>query len=334
MKPTLTIFLLFIFVSLLNAQNYVQTPIPRDTSFTVYNAYQKIKKDFPQAIPAKPILPNGVKAKYDVIYATLENTRFGKRELHVDIFHPEKEGKYPGLIMVFGGAWRSGNKSMQVPMAMQIAAKGYVTVAVEYQLGLEARFPAAVQNIKAAIRWMRANADQYNIDTSKIAISGCSAGGQLASLVGMTNGVEKFEGDQGNPQYSSSVQAVINVDGLLNFLAPVLLNKDRSPESADVQWMGGDFYEKPGVWKDASPIFWVNEKSVPIMFLNSGFPRFHAGRDEMIAILKKWNIYTEIHTFDIKLHPFWLFHPWFDQTVKYMVNFLDKEFKGADKTDE
>ena len=327
MKLTLTIFALFIFASLLNAQDYVQTPIPRDTSFTVYNAYQKIKDKFPEASPAKPILPKGVKANYDVLYTTLENTPFGKRELHLDVFRPEKAGKYPALIMVFGGGWRSGTKDLQVPMAMQIASKGYVTVAVEYQLSLEAKYPAAVYNIKAAIRWMRANAEKYNIDPDHIAISGCSAGGQLASLTAMTNGVEKFEGDQGNSDYSSSVQALIDIDGVLDFMAPLSLKKDRRPDSPDVQWLGGDFYHRPDLWKEASPIFWVNENSVPVMFLNSGYPRFHAGQDEMIAMMNRWNIYNEVHVFDIKMHPFWLFHPWFDQTVKYMVGFLDRTFK-------
>jgi len=63
------------------------------------------------------------------------------------------------------------------------------------------------------------------------------------------------------------------------------------------------------------------------MFLNSGFSKYHAGQDEMIGIMNEYGVYNEVHKFDVKMHPFWLFHPWFDPTVGYMINFLNKEFK-------
>ncbi|MDW7691324.1 alpha/beta hydrolase [Flammeovirgaceae bacterium SG7u.111] len=301
-----------------------QKPIPRDTTYTTLITYNKIKKNYPEAVPAPDKLPKGVKEERDVVYTTLPDTPFGSRDLHVDVFQPKKKGKYPALIMVHGGGWRSGDKSMQIPMAQKLAAKGFVTVCVEYQLSLEAKFPAAVHNIKAAIRWMRANAEKYNIDPDKIAISGCSAGGQLAALVGMTNGVEKMEGDHGHPEFSSEIQAVVDIDGVIDFMAPLSLNLDRRPDSPDVEWLGGTFYEVPGTWKDASSIFWANENSAPILFLNSGYPRFHAGQDEMIGMFKIWDIYTEVHKFDVQVHPFWLFDPWVNPTVDYIAVFLTK----------
>ena len=85
----------------------------------------------------------------------MPETPYGKRDLHADLFRPEKAGKYPALILIHGGGWRAGDKSMEVPMAQMIASKGFVAVAVEYQLSLEAKYPAAVHNIKAAIRWVR-----------------------------------------------------------------------------------------------------------------------------------------------------------------------------------
>jgi acetyl esterase/lipase len=320
----------FCFQVFLNAQNVIPAKeIPRDTTYTVYQTYIKIHKNFPEATPALPVLPEGVTAIRNLEYTVINDSTGKNRALHVDLFRPAKPGKYPALVMIHGGGWRSGDKSMQVPMAMQIAAKGYVTVAVEYQLSLEAKYPSAVYNIKSAIRWLRANADKYQIDTSKIAISGCSAGGHLAALIGMTSGVAKFEGDQGNSGYSSKIQAIIDIDGVLDFMAPSSLNTPRQPNSADVSWLGGTFTEVPATWKDASSIFWVNKNSPPIMFLNSGFSRFHAGQDEMIGILNELGIYNEVHKFDVKVHPFWLFHPWFEPTVSYMVNFLDKVFKSS-----
>ena len=293
--------------SLLTAQESTQN-IPRDTSYTVYQSLIKARKHYPYAEPAKALLPAGVIADRDLVYTMLNDSINKNRKLHLDVFRPEKAGPYPALIMVHGGGWQSGNRSMQMPLAIQIATHGYVTVTVEYQLSPEALYPAAVYNIKSAIRWMRANAAKYAIDTGRIAISGCSAGGQLAALIGMTNGLENMEGNQGNMDYSSAVQAVIDVDGILDFLAPGSLDKTRKPHSADVSWLGGTFEEKSATWKEASAIFWVNRNSPPVLFLNSGFPRFHAGQDEMIALMNQMGIYSEVHQFDVQVHPFWLFH--------------------------
>jgi pectinesterase len=262
------------------------------------------------------------------VYATIEKTPFGKRELHLDIFRPKDNQKYPAVIMVHGGGWRSGTRSMQVPMAQMLATRGFVTIPIEYQLSLEAQYPAAVHNLKAGIRFIRENAEKYGIDTSRIAISGCSAGGQLAALVGLTNGVQQFEGDQGITGIHSNVHAIIDIDGVVDFLAPASLNLIRKPDAADVAWLGGTFEEKPAIWKNASPIFWAAERTaVPMLFLNSGFSRFHAGQDELIGMMKEWGICTEVHQFNVKVHPFWLFHPWVDGTIDYMNEFLKKVLK-------
>jgi len=318
------LFIIGICASVARAQFIEGTSIPADTTFNLKRVYRQIKSDFPQAVPAADSLPEGLIGQRDLVYAHLENTPFGPRDLHLDLFRPAGSEKYPALLLVHGGGWRAGNKSLQVPLAQRIAAHGFVTVAVEYQLLLEAKYPAAVHNIKAAVRYLRANADKFGIDPERIAISGCSAGGQLATLVGMTNGVERFEGNMGNGDFSSDVQAVIDVDGVLDFMAPLSLNPGRSKDSPDVQWLEGDFYARPDRWKEASPIFWLNENSVPVMFLNSGYPRFTAGQYEMISMMERWGIYHELHKFDVQMHPFWLFHPWFDQTVDYMVKFLKK----------
>ena len=329
MKNFVLLIILFCITQfgLVAQSSYWGKEIPQDTTYTVYQNYTKIRKNFPDARPALAILPKGILAERDLIYAVITDSLNMKRNLHLDVFHPSKPGKYPVLIMIHGGGWRSGNKSMQVPMAMQIAANGYVTVTVEYELSLEAPYPNAVHNIKSAIRWMRINASKYGIDTAHIAISGCSSGGHLAVLTGMTNSVPRFEGNMGNSGSSSSIQAVIDIDGVVDFMAPASLRIERTSKSPDAAWLGGTFYDKPGIWKEASPIFWVNKNSPPVMFLNSGFSKYHAGQDEMIGIMNEYGVYNEVHKFDVKMHPFWLFHPWFDPTVGYMINFLNKEFK-------
>jgi len=319
-------------VQIISAQSF-DTKIPRDTSYSIQGQYIKYRKNHPEITPGKDSLPENVIDYRDIAYTTLKNTPYGDRDLHVDIFSPKKSGKYPALIMVHGGAWVSGDKSMQIPMAQKLAAKGIVTVCVEYQLGLEAKYPAPVFNIKSAIRWMRANAEKYNIDSDKIAISGCSAGGQLAMLVGLTNSISNKEGIQGNLGFSSNVQAIIDLDGVINFMAPTSLNINRSPDSADIKWLGGSFAEKPEIWKDASSIYWANEKSPPILFINSAFPKYHAGQDELIGMMNEWGIYSEVIKTGIEAHAFWLFEPWITAITDHMHHFLDTVFQ-INHTDE
>ena len=105
--------------------------IPRDTSYTVYQNFIKIRKDYPEARPVAAMLPNTVLAERGLVYAVLNDSVNRNRELHLDLLRPAELGIYPAVIMIHGGGWQSGDKSMQVPMAMQVAAKGYITAAVE-----------------------------------------------------------------------------------------------------------------------------------------------------------------------------------------------------------
>jgi acetyl esterase/lipase len=298
--------------------------IPTDTSYNPQHAWGNIIKTYPNTKIAPSKVPEGVKAEYDIVYATLENTPYGKRDLHLDIFKPSRKGKSPALVMVHGGAWRSGVKEMEHPMAQYAAAHGYVAVPVEYRMALEARYPNAVYDIKAAIRWIKANAEKYSIDTSHIAIEGESAGGHLAALVGMTNNVQLFEGTEGITSTSSTVHAVVDIDGVVDFLAPLSLNSAGYPD-----WLGGPFTEKPAIWKEASPIFYVGKQSVPIEFITSALPKYAAGKGEMTDMLNQSGVYSETHLIPDSPHSFWLFEPWFEPTVNYMVSFLDKVMKQA-----
>jgi acetyl esterase/lipase len=328
----LALFIIIISISeILNGQDLTgKKVIPRDTTYQVSIVAKQIAREFPYAVPAKDHTPEGVKETRDLVYATLSDTPYGTRELHMDIFRPEQAGTYPALIMIHGGGWRSGTKGMQVPLAQQIAAKGYVTVCVEYRLSMEALYPAAIFDIKAAIRFVRAKAKKFNIEPDRIAISGCSAGGQLAALIGMTNGVKKFEGEEGHLSVSSKIQAIIDIDGILDFTDPNESAKDDNPSrrSAGAYWFGATFREAPEKWKEASPLVYAGNNAPPVLFINSALPRFHAGRDSVISILSSHGIYTEVQTIENTPHPFWLFHPWFDQTVEFMTAFLDKTLKN------
>lgn len=283
---------------------------PRDTSFTIYSAFIKAHEKFPFIKIAKSNSDKIVSASYNVVYDR------SVRDLHLDVFWPTKKDKnlYPGILLIHGGGWRSGDRSQVVPMAQALALKGYVAVAVEYRLSLEAPYPAAIYDLKSAVRWMRTQ-QQYPIDKSKIIVLGFSAGGQLAALLGMLNGDERGE----------NIQAVIDIDGILAFKHP------ESEEGAAAElWLGGTYEQKSEQWRDASPLTHVSSKAPPILFINSSLPRFHAGRDDMIMKLDSMNIYSEVHTIPDTPHTFWLFDPWFDQTVSYVERFLKKIFNSVD----
>ena len=317
---------LFVLTGLMFGQTDSTTrQIPRDTSFTIYSAYRKIISKYPEAKIAERLSYKGVLSEENVVYVS-----YGTRKLHADIFSPlvKSNGPFPGVILIHGGGWRSGNKTQQNPMAEELAVRGYVAASVEYRLSMEALYPASVLDIKAAVRWLRSKAIHYNLDTTRIAILGCSAGGQLASLIGTTNGFGKFEGTIGNTEHSSSVQAIVNIDGLLDFTDVDSRKFDNDPikPSAAALWFGGQFVAKPDVWKEASPITYTNEHTPPIIFINSILPHYHAGRDNMIAILDAYNIYHEQYTIPETPHPFWLFHPWYKPTIQYITDFLSKVF--------
>ena len=306
--------------------------IPRDSSFTTYLAWLKITRDFPQAVIADDKLPEGLDANYGIVYKTLPVSPYGKRNLHLDLFRPQKAGQYPVLLLIHGGGWRSGNRTMENQLAQEIATHGYVTATVEYRLSPEAIYPAAVSDIKSAVRFLRSQSAKFSIDPDRIAISGTSAGGQLAALVGMTVDVNKFDSEEADSRISARIQAIIDIDGVLDFRDPNESGKDEDPLklSAGAYWFGATYKQAPEKWLEASPIVYAGKNSPPVLFVNSALPRFHAGRDSVISILNRYKIYTEVHTLPGTPHPFWLFHPWFKTTVDYMVSFLDKEFKKED----
>lgn len=310
------------------------TDIPRDTSFTVWSTAKKIHKKHPEAIVMPANLPQGVKEWRDVVYTHFPETPFGERDLHVDIFRPDNDSILPALLMVHGGGWNSGDKSLQVPMAQQIAKAGYVTIPVEYRLIPEAVYPAGLHDLKTAVRWVRAHAKEYGIDPDKIAMSGCSAGAHLATLVGVTNGSETHEGEGEWSDFSSELQAVINMDGIATFVSPSnILDSDehfkkKGELHVNAKWLGGLYKDAAAHWNEASALNWITPASAPVCFISSGLPRYSDGRDELVEEYAILGIYTERHKIDVDIHPYWFFHPWVDEALGYAVSFLDKTFKS------
>jgi PelA/Pel-15E family pectate lyase len=155
-------------------------------AFTVANAERKILPQYPQIRRPSGALPAGVAAREDLTYAP------GRQ---LDLYLPAGPGPHPVVLIVHAGGWDSGSRQMERPFARQLAARGFATAPVSYRLGKSGRFPAALHDLKAAVRWLRAHATEHNLDPTRIAVIGISAGGHLAALLGATNGRAEFEGD-------------------------------------------------------------------------------------------------------------------------------------------
>lgn len=307
-----------------NAQSGL-TNIP-DTSFSYNSAFAGVKKSNPEASIPTANPGDSVSAVRDIVYCTINN-----HQLKLDVFLPTKyKGKLPALLMIFGGGWRSGNRTMHWQMAQCIAAKGYIVVTADYRLSTEALYPAAVNDLKTAIKWMRDKSGTYRIDKDKIAVWGFSAGGQLATLIGTTPNNPLYPGNPGYKGITDAVQAVIDVDGTLAFVHPESGEGDESKHpSAGTYWFGATKAQRRDLWIQAGALSHVSKNEPPIMFLNSSVDRMHAGREDMIKKLDSLGgIYHEVHTFKGAPHSFNMFEPWFTPTVNYCVAFLDKIFKG------
>lgn len=322
MRLLFAFFLIIPFIAF--SQNEI-ADFPRDTTFSVWSAWQKIKKDFPQAQPVKEYKSLKITGERDVVYYSL-----GERDLHADLFYPERKQKekLPAVILIHGGGWASGTKSHLMPLAQMLAVHGYFTASVEHRLSPEAKYPAAITDLKTFVKWVKTNAEKYNVDTAKMAVLGCSSGATLASFMGVTGGNPKFQSHEIDGNVSDKVQAIINIDGIVDFTDPNESAKDDDPSkpSAGARWFGFTFRQNPEIWKEASPLTYANKNTPPTLYINSALPRFHAGRDAFLKVLSDNHVYSEVHTIENTPHPFWLFHPWYDETWPKIVSFLNIVF--------
>jgi pectinesterase len=165
------------------------------------------------------------------------------------------------------------------------------------------------------------------VDPHKIVVAGFSAGGELAAFMGATNGKKEFEGAECNTDFSSRVNAVIDIDGILSFVHPESGEGDDSKgTSAATNWFGYAKKDNYALWEQASALSHAGKQTPPTLFINSSVDRMHAGRDDYRKLLDRYHIYTEVKTFQGAPHSFCLFDPWFQPTLHSMDEFLKKVF--------
>jgi acetyl esterase/lipase len=192
----------------------------------------------------------------------------------LDLFLPKGDGPFPLLINIHGGGFMFGSKEMlDAPIARELLAKGIAVASINYRLSGEAKFPAAVQDVKAAVRFLRANAEAYKLKPDRFIAFGQSAGGNLASMLGTTADVAEFDdAGLGNATVPGRVQGVIDWFGPTDFLlmdeqakaqgCPADHGKAGSPESA---YLGAPVATVPALARKSNPIEAINANTPPFL---------------------------------------------------------------------
>jgi len=296
--------LYFLIIFLFGAKSAFGQTRPNATPYNVEATYEKLKKKYPFITPIDRPTPSNIGIDKDVEYANINGV-----SLKADIYYPlDKSKKYPGIAMVHGGGWISGSKDNEKYMAQELASKGYVAMAVGYRLADVAKYPAAIDDVENAIKFLKKNRKKYALNPKKMAVLGESAGAQIATLVGVRK--------------ENKIKAIVNVDGIVSFIHP-----EAEESTYAAYWLNGDRNINLNNWKEASPLEFVDKNTPPTVFINSSQPRFHAGRDDMMNKLKSFNIPTEFHEIKDSAHSFWYAEPWFTETLDLTVQFLDKTLK-------
>lgn len=234
----------------------------------------------------EPIAKN-LAVKMDVVYAVADG-----HKLKLDIAVPRAlAAPAPAVIDIQGGSWRHIQNTVED--AKLWAGYGFVGVSITHRTSDIAVFPAAVHDCKAVIRWLRANAKKYNIDPDRIGVTGFSSGGHLAALLGTSGGDEYLEGAEGNPGFSSRVQAVVDHFGPTDFM---LMNDGKqvaramdhfAPDSPESLFLGGPLKEKADLARLANPLSYIDAGDPPTLIA-------HGEKDRLVPIEQSEILYEAL----------------------------------------
>jgi len=223
----------------------------------------------------------------------------------LDIYQPVKgDGPFPVVVYIYGSAWfgNDGKGSVKKQFKPILLEAGFAVVAINHRNSKEAKFPAQIQDAKAAIRYIRANAAQYDLDPYRIGATGSSSGGYLVTMLGTSGGVKTFtsgditmdlEGDLGNhTDTSSRVRAVCDWFGPTNFLIMNTCGSEQdhdAPDSPESSLVGGPIQENPDKCALANPITYVDKDDPP-------FKIFHGDADPLVPFCQSDSLYTALKT--------------------------------------
>jgi acetyl esterase/lipase len=271
-------------------------------------------QDAPKFKGVQPALPDSI-----ALHENIECSHPGEFSIPLDIYVPKAAGTYPAILLIHGGGWKSRQVKNDKPLAERLALRGYVVAQVAYRLSTEAKYPAALHDCKAALRFLRAHAAEYRLDPTRIGCIGGSAGGHLSGLVGMTGGVKSLEGDGGNPDQSTAIKACVVMAATMD-----LIEANAKSNGAGYVEFFGPIGDKRDLYVEGSPITHVGKGSPPTLFIEGERDSLKIGRAEMQDKLRALGVPTEIITLKDAPHPYWMSQPWLDQTAQAAGDWFDK----------
>ncbi|QDS97336.1 alpha/beta hydrolase [Adhaeretor mobilis] len=219
------------------------------------------------ATEATPKVPKPeITVKYGQTYVERESG-----PLKADVYMPATPGPHPGVIVVHGGAWYMGTRAQLTGIAQRLAREGFTAVAISYRFAPKHKFPAQIEDCKAAVRWMREQAETWKIDPNRIGGFGYSAGAQLVTLLGTSDAADGLEDPAADNSVSTRLQAVAGGGTPSDFRLIPLDN------SWLAFWLGGTRRDQPEQYRRASPVVYASEDDPP-MFL------FHGENDQLVPL--------------------------------------------------
>ena len=278
----------------------------------------------PEPTELAPEITAALEAHAGLVYA-----RYGQREMQLDLWRPKAASQpLPAIICIHGGGWYKGDRSSMANLAQALAAKGFVTATISYRLSGEAKFPAAIQDCKAAVRFLRANAAQFGIAASTIGVTGLSAGGHLAALLTTSGGVKELEGTGGHADTSSAVQAGIAMGAQSDLESPRIGDLSAKTDDPFYRTFLGDAQSAIAqTYALASPRHHLDKSDPPLLFMAGELddPSTHA--DETRPDLDKLAIPTGLTIIPQAPHAFLGQQKAFDACVSTSVEFFAKHLK-------
>jgi acetyl esterase/lipase len=198
----------------------------------------------------------------------VEYGRVGNRPLLLDLYSPaQRQGAVPGIVLIHGGAWKGGRKEDYTIYGRKLAQLGYVVASIGYRLSGEAKFPAALEDCKCAVRWMRANSAKLGVNPDALGVAGGSAGGHLALMVGYTANRPEFEGTGGHAGVSSAVQAVVDIYGPADLTTDFVRNNPFANQVVR-EFLGKTMDADLPLYQQASPVTYISPQTPPTLILH------------------------------------------------------------------
>ncbi len=273
----------------------------------------------------RTVIPAETLAKLDA-HPGIAYARYGERELQLDLWRPKTGSQpIPAIVCIHGGGWFQGDRNSMANLAQALAARGYVTVTISYRLSGEAKFPAAIQDCKAALRFLRANAAKYGIQSDAIGVTGLSAGGHLAALLATSGGVKELEGDGGNADQSSAVQACVAMGAQSDLESARIGELSAAPSNPHYRPFLGDSQAKiPQTYALASPRHHLDKSDPPLLFMSGELDDASTHADDTRADLTNLGIATGYTMIPKAPHAFLGKQDSFDICVAACAAFFDR----------